>query len=80
MICILELGLWITSKNAKAQPFKAQYYNNSKNTTRQCAQSLELCLTLCDSMDHMLPGSSVHGVVQVTMLEWVATPSSRRSS
>ena len=47
---------------------------------REAWRALQLCPTLCDSMDHMLPGSSVHGVVQVTMLEWVATPSSRRSS
>ena len=28
------------------------------------AQSLQLCLTLCDPMDCSLPGSSVHGVLQ----------------
>ena len=26
-----------------------------------CAKSLQLCLTLCDPMDHSPPGSSVHG-------------------
>ena len=26
------------------------------------------------------PGSSVHGILQARILEWVATPSSRRSS
>ena len=31
-------------------------------------------------MDCSLPGSSVHGVLQVRILEWVAMPSSRRSS
>ena len=35
---------------------------------------------LCDSMDCSLPGSSVHGIVQAKMLEWVAMPSSRASS
>ena len=29
-----------------------------------CAQSLQLCPTLCDPMDWSLPGSSVHGVVE----------------
>ena len=30
------------------------------------------CLTLCDSMDCSLPGSSVHGIFQERILEWVA--------
>ena len=32
------------------------------------------CLTLCDSMDCNLPGSSVHGVVQARKLEWLPFP------
>ena len=28
-----------------------------------CAQSLQLCLTLCNPMDYSLPGSSVHGIL-----------------
>ena len=31
-------------------------------------------LTLCDPMDCSLPGSSVHGILQVRILEWVAIP------
>ena len=38
------------------------------------------CLTLCDPMDYSLPGSSVHGILQARILEWVAMPSSRGSS
>ena len=38
------------------------------------------CLALCDPMDGRPPGSSVHGVLQARMLEWVAMPSSRGSS
>ena len=34
-----------------------------------CAQS---CPTLCDAMDCSLPGSSVHGIFQARILEWVA--------
>ena len=43
-------------------------------------KSLQLCLTLCDPMDHSLPGSSVHGIFQIRILKWVAMPSSRGSS
>ena len=38
------------------------------------------CLTFCDSNNCSLPGSSVHGILQARILEWVAMPSSRRSS
>ena len=38
------------------------------------------CLTLCDSMDYSLLGSSIHGIFQARILEWVAISFSRRSS
>ena len=31
-----------------------------------------LCSTLCDPVDHSPPGSSVHGILQARILEWVA--------
>ena len=45
-----------------------------------CAKSLQSCLTLCHPMDCSLPGSSVHGILQTKIPEWVATSSSRSSS
>ena len=44
-----------------------------------CAYSLS-CVRLCDPMDSSLQGSSVHGILQSRILEWVAMPSSRGSS
>ena len=44
------------------------------------AKLLQLCPTLCNVMDYSPPGSSVHGILQATILEWVAVPSSRGSS
>ena len=38
------------------------------------------CPTLCNPMDCSLPGSSIHGIFQSRVLEWVATSFSRRSS
>ena len=38
------------------------------------------CLTLCNPMDCTLTGSSVHGIFQVTVLEWLAISFSRASS
>ena len=37
-------------------------------------------LTLCNPMDCSLPGSSVHGILQTNILQWVALPFSRWSS
>ena len=44
------------------------------------AQLLQLCLTLCDPINCSWPGSSVHGILQARILEWVAIPFSRGSS
>ena len=41
-----------------------------------CVKSLQSCLTLCDSINHSWPGSSVHGILQARILEWVAVPPS----
>ena len=38
------------------------------------------CLTLCNPMDYSQPGSSVHGILQARILQWIAMPSSRGSS
>ena len=38
------------------------------------------CPTLSDPVDCSPPGSSVHGILQARVLEWVAMPSSRGSS
>ena len=40
----------------------------------------QFCLTLWDPMDCSLPGSSVHGILQARILEWVAISSSRGCS
>ena len=39
-----------------------------------------LCPTLCCLLECSLPGSSVHGILQASVLEWVAISFSRRSS
>ena len=38
------------------------------------------CVRLCDPVDFSPPGSSVQGISQARILEWVAVPSSRGSS
>ena len=48
-----------------------------KESESEVAQS---CPTLCDPVDCSLPGSSVHGILQARILEWVAISFSRGSS
>ena len=45
-----------------------------------CAKLPQSRLTLCDTVDCTPPGSSVHGILQAGILEWVAMPCSRGSS
>ena len=43
-------------------------------------KSLQSCLTLCDTMDSSPTCSSVHGILQARILEWVSMPFSREST
>ena len=51
----------------------------SQSTETVRAKSLQSCPALCDPMDWN-PASSVHGILQARILEWVAIPFSRGSS
>ena len=42
-----------------------------------CVSVAQSCLTLCDPMDYSSLGSSVYGILQARILEWVAIPFSR---
>ena len=50
---------------------KVSFHSNAKEVSEvnEVAQS---CLTLCDPMDCSLPGSSIHGIFQAIVLEWIA--------
>ena len=45
-----------------------------------CMLVAQLCLPLCNLMDCSLPGSSVHGILWVRILKWVAISFCRGSS
>ena len=59
---------WVTKLNWTEHIFESE---------SEVAQS---CLTLCDPMDCILQGSSVHGIFQAIVLEWIAISFSRGSS
>ena len=46
----------------------------------ECVFMLSRVQLFCDTVDSSPPGSSVHGILQARILEWVARPSSRGSS
>ena len=45
-----------------------------------CAKLLQVCLSLCNPMDCSPPGSSLQGIIQARILEWVAISFPRESS
>ena len=57
-------------KKQSKNSFKLNVFQLFKSKSEsEVAQS---CLTLCDPIDCNLPGSSVHGIFQVIVLEWIA--------
>ena len=48
--------------------------------SEEVKQSCSVLLTLCNLVDCSLPGSSIHGILQARILEWVAISFSRGSS
>ena len=81
--------LCLTLGNTSSIRLRNKSFNcklNEYNST--WARKLKVCvclvtqswLSLCDPMDCSLPGSSVYGIFQARILEWVAIPYSRGSS
>ena len=60
-----------TKNNEKPKEKKKKHIQESQKVRMLVAQ---LCSTLCDPMDCSPQGSSVHGISQVRILEWVAIP------
>ena len=57
----------------------SQWVNCYRHGVWVRAKLLQLCPALCDFMNHSLLGSSVHGILQARILEWVAMLFSRGS-
>ena len=75
---IKYLGIYLPkeTKDLYIQNFK-HWWKKSKGKVSEVTQS---CPTLCDPMDCSLPGSSVHGIFQAIVLEWIAISFSSGSS
>ena len=76
---LIEICRWMALSNCSKEigggamvymNFLARKYMQSNVCV--CVIVTQPCLTLCDPMDCRPPGSSVHGILQTRMLEWVA--------
>ena len=59
-----------------------QYISDGTDLELEAVKSLSMkvaqsCLTLCDPVDYSPPGSSVHGIFEARIMEWIAISFSR---
>ena len=72
-----HLGIELVSPALESGFFTTEPPGKSYERESVVTQS---CPTLCNPMDYSPPGSSVHGVLQPRILEWIAIPFFRKSS
>ena len=70
---------WMESQ-AVTQSNSNQFQRSSASFLGGVGIRAHWCLTLCDPVDGSLPGSSVYGISQARIVEWVAIFSSRGPS
>ena len=73
---LLKVSWWDSTSYAERTDVGVMVHFTLKSES-EVAQS---CPTLCDPIDCSLPGSSVHGIFQAVVLEWIAISFSRGSS
>ena len=81
-IC-LQRGLLLTCSAGNWQPCLCSAFRTLLGLSSSCVHVCSVaqsCPTLCNSMDCSPPGSSVHGISQARILEWVAISCHRGSS
>ena len=77
---ILHSVSWILPLLCHHHLFPDSYFCVRVCVCARALKSLQSCLSLCDPMDCSPLGSSVHGIPQARILEWVAMPSRRKSA
>ena len=88
-----ELGIKMNKRESITQYLKIKQSTKVKipasqftNCVSECipacahARPLQSCLAFCDPVGCSPPSSSVHGILQARILEWITMPSSRGSS
>ena len=66
---VLDKGVWI---NILRERPELSYLPRKEQGLYLACMSAQSCLIFCDPMDCSPPGSSVHGIFQEGILEWVA--------
>ena len=75
--------LWLRASSCRRPEHQHQpcspflSYLPKKDPSYVCPLLIQSCPTVCDPVDHSLPGSSVRGMFRARILEWVAVSSSR---
>ena len=80
IIIIIIINVIITRMKERRRKHFPRTLKPLSSTSDLSVSVAQLCLTLCNSMDCNPPGSSVHGILQARILEWVAVSFSRGSS
>ena len=70
----------LTPMPQNATVFGDRAFTFAYQNIRACVLSLSVLLTLCNPTDYSLQISSVHGILQARILEWVAISYSRGSA
>ena len=82
-LCSSNTGAWVKSLGGELRSYISCGMKEKKKSSKWRESESEVthsCPTLCDTMDCSLPGSSVCGIFQTRILEWVAISFSRWSS
>ena len=75
VLCLLRRSTYLTAWASDLS--QVEWPDQMCSLRSACVQAkpLQSCPTLCNSKDCNPPGSSVHGILQARILEWVARPS-----
>ena len=75
----MKRKVWMIYKNDILNAFRVDFKRIVSNYS-EWVKFAQLCLTLCNPMNCNPPGTSVHGILQARILEWVAISFSKWSS
>ena len=76
----LQLDMEQQTGSKSVKDYVKAIYCHSAYLTFMQTEVAQSCPTLCEPIDCSLPGSSVHGIFQAIVLEWIAISFFRRSS
>jgi len=80
LVCIFKKPVWASSEKRRPHSLDILLCNYwSFKTCCCCSSGTKSCITVCNPVDCSPPGSSVHGISQTRILQWVAIPFSRGS-